>query len=279
MTLTQAGFVDFPSGRFRNDPSAPKGGDVPYFYSHPAHRWIQMLNYLGYELMSSDETEMVELRPATGKVDVYAMNLVTRVPRHVGVLPVRLGVVGVEAGSLYVITDYLVRMDLHTGQTTQIGAKAGSDWGTVNGHWHWITSAAAWSSLIALPNQGDANPVESMSLVDGAVATWYTSPAGRSVSIVGFVGPAEPLVAEYDTEPYDNFYNLRYMLLTAPGSAKTIKFDTATDPRLAITDKMGIWLFGPGRVWLYSESRLIPMADLTSGPVGSERPYGAGRCA
>jgi hypothetical protein len=103
------------------------------------------------------------------------------------------------------------------------------------------------------------------------------------VSIVGFVKPDEPLVAEYATEPdvQSNFQlrDLQYMVLARPNSVQHVNMDPSFDGIGGFTDSPGIWLPGPGRLWLYDTAGLIPMADLSKTPIGTELPAIAGQCS
>src|SRR5919109_4338215 len=63
----ELGFVDFPSGRFRADPSAPAPEPVAGFmYAHGAHRWVKVTYAFAEYQMSPDGTELAELERPTG---------------------------------------------------------------------------------------------------------------------------------------------------------------------------------------------------------------------
>src|SRR5579864_409610 len=283
VTPTRIGFIDFPSGRFRQDAKAPTG-QFGLAYSAGAHRWVTTEYTFGFQLLSPDGTEIAQVNggpiysgpngpSGQGFTDVYLTNVTTNKMRHIGRVSGRARVIAFRPDGLYLTNGLVLRMDPATGNTVELGPK-GSAVAANQGLWFWVTSTAAWYSLIAGPNQGDGNPVLSMSLADGSVTTWYTAPANRSVSILGFVAPDEPLVVEYNTEPFDRMTGVAFMLLAAPGVAHTLSFD----PSMAawgVTDTMGVWLDSPGHVWLYDKAGLISMADVT-GSLGSDSPGVAG---
>jgi hypothetical protein len=297
------GFVDFPSGQYREDPSGPVGGPTNnhfgVFYDYQAHTWIRTGTDLGNEFVSPDGSEVAQLDSGPvgsgpngvqrqGFTDVYLLTVLTQARRHVGVIPGTAYLIAFRSDGLYV-DDFgpdangrplqfgVYRFDLRTGRTARIGPN-GPGSSTAVDLWNRITSAAVWRSLLAIPNQYDANPVQSMSRSDGRVTTWYTAPSRRSVAIVGFARPDEPLVAEFDTEPYDQLHHLQFMVLPEPNAVQQVSIDPSTSP-FGLTDAMGIWLAGPGRLWLYNGAGLIAMANLSSGPLGSETPAIAGRCS
>jgi hypothetical protein len=277
VTTSHIGFVDFPSGRFREDRTAPARHGFGLAYAHGAHRWVETEYTFGYQRLSPDGTEIAQTNITSGQgfTDIYLTNLTTNKVRHIGEVPGGVHVIAFRPDGLYLSNGFFVlRMDPATGNAVQIGPK-GAGAATANqGLWFWVTSTAAWYSLIAGPNQGDRNPVLSMSLTDGTLTTWYTAPASRSVSILGFVAPDMPLVAEYNTEPFDRMTGVSFMLLTAPGITQSLNFDPSV-AAWGVTDSMGVWLESPGDLWLYDSAGLIPMADVA---LGSQPLAVAGPC-
>lgn len=287
ITSTHVGFIDFPSGRFREDPKAPTDNPFGLVYSAGAHRWVRTSYAFGYQLLSPDGTEMAQVdggpiysgpngASGQGFTDVYLTGVATSKMRHIGRVAGRARVIAFRRDGLYLDNGLVLRMDPATGNTVQLGPKGDAAAEANQGLWFWVTSAAAWYSLIAGPNQGDRNPVLSMSLATGATTRWYTAPANRSVSIIGFVAPDEPLVVEYNTEPFDRMSAVSFMLLTAPGAAQRLTFDPSI-VAWGLTDTMGVWLDSPGHVWLYDGAGLVSMANVT-GALGSESPGVAGPC-
>jgi hypothetical protein len=296
------GFVDFPSGQYREDPSVTPGlatNNFGLFYDKPANKWINAGGGLGDQYFSPDggSVASVNVGPVgsgpngvvyQGFTDIYLLNVARLTRQHVGVIPGTAALIAFRPDGLYFndrgtdsnggpIQSGVYRFDLRTGQSIRIGPN-GPGSSTALNLWNMVTSAAAWGSLSAIPNQYDANPVQSMSLADGRVTRWYTAPPTRSAAIVGFVGPLEPLVAEFDTEPYDSLHNLRFMVLTAPNVVKPVNIDPSTSG-FGLTDTYGVWLGGPGRLSLYDSAGLISMADLSHTPIASETPVIGGRCS
>jgi hypothetical protein len=287
VTPTHVGFIDFPSGRFSEDPKAPTGNPFGLVYSPGAHRWVATAYAFGYQLLSPNGAEIANINgdliysgpngsSGSGFTDVYLTDVATNKMRHIGRVAGRARVIAFRPDGLYLTNGLILRMDPVTGNTVELGPKGAAAAEADQGLWFWVTSTAAWYSLIALPNQGDRNPVLSMSLANGATTTWYTAPANRSVSIIGFVAPDEPLVVEYDTEPYDRMHAVSFMLLLAPGVTQSLTFDPSI-VGWGVTDTMGVWLRSPGHVWLYDKAGLVSMADVT-GALGSESPGVAGPC-
>ena len=183
-----------------------------------------------------------------------------------------------RADGVYLDNGLVVHLDPQTGKSSAIDAHGYDLAQAKAGLWAWVTSTDAWYSLAVGPNQVDQNTILSMSLTDGSLSAWYTARPGRSASILGFVAPREPLIVDYNREPYDRLTGAAYMLLTAPGVTDTIDADPALSP-WGLTDTMGVWMSSPGHVWLYNGSGLHAMADVKSA-VGSEIPgVGAGPCA
>lgn len=276
VTATRAGFIDLPSATFRADPQAPPPQhNFGLTYSFGAHRWVTTLYGFGYGLLSPDGRAFVEAQgppmysgsgqPAAA-TDLYLVDVTTLKRKKIGSVPGRARPIAYRQDGIYLDEGAVLRFDPATGRYVNIGRPPASSFSG----WFWITSAGAWSSLIAVPNQSDRNPVLSMSLQDGSVKTWYTSPAERSVSILGFVKPDEPLLVEFNREPYDHMTGLSFMLLTAPGAKQSLNFDPAI-VAWGFTDTAGVWLDSPGHVWLYNESGLLRIADV-SGSIGNEIP-------
>ena len=299
-TDDHVGFVDFPSGQYREDRSVTPGlatNNFGLFYDKPAHRWINAGGGLGDQYFSPNggSVAFVNVGPVgdgpdgvvyQGFTDVYLLNVASLRWQHVAVMPGNAALIGFRPNGLYFndggtdsngtpIKSGVYRLDLSTGQSVRVGPNgAGSS--TALNLWNRVTSAAVWGSLLAIPNQYDANPIQSMSFADGRVTRWYTAPPTRSAAIVGFVGPLEPLVAEFDT--FSSLQNLRFMILTAPNVVKPVNIDPSTSG-FGLTDRYGIWLGAPGRLSLYDSAGLISMADLSHSPIASEIPVIAGRCS
>lgn len=263
----QFGFVDFPSGRFRVDPSAPApqaNPSVGTLYASGARRWVVVFyGFAEYE-MSPDETQMAafERDPSGSRfpTGISLVDLKTNKSRHLATLPgPAVRILGYLPDGIYVIGGAVYRVDPATGRVTTI--KPTPPGAIATDLWFWVTPFAAWASLIAGPNQSDMNPVQSISLSDGKVTTWYTAPATRSVSILGFVAPDEPLVAEYNREPYDHMTGVKFMLLTQPGAAQPLDFDPSITA-WGITDSFGVWLTSGGHLWLYDRAGLFAIANV-----------------
>jgi hypothetical protein len=277
VTATGVGFIDFPSGRFRTDPTAPTDYLFGLAYAFGAHKWVKTFYALGWQLISPDGTEFAHLLPATTGPVLTVDNLVTSKSRLLRDAPPGR-VLGFLPDGLYIAGAFLYRVDVKTEKTTQIVPfPSGSSVHAISqGWWFWVTTAAAWYSLAAGPNQSDRNSVLSVSLADGKLHNWYTAPAGRSVSIIGFVTPDKPLVVEYNTEPPDPTTGISWMTLTAPGAQQPVSLDPSI-VTWGVTDTPGVWLESPGHVWLYTQSGLIPMANVSSS-LDTEIPGIAGPC-
>lgn len=277
VSATHAGFVDFPSLRFREDRSYPRDNQMGAFYAQGAHRWIRAQSTFGYQALSPDGTQLVQFAQGSqGSIDVYLENLTNGKRRRVGsIANPFLRPIGFVGDDLYLAGGLVYRLNVRTGQVDLLGPKAADAERANQGLWFWATSTGAWYSLIAGPNQGDRNSVYSLS-VDGNMTTWYTAPATRSVSIIGFVKPDEPLAVEYNTEPYDRMTGVQFMLLTKPGSVQTLALDPSINA-WGFTDSVGVWLSSPGHLWLYNEAGLNAIADLSS-VFGSNLPGVAGGC-
>jgi hypothetical protein len=272
----RAGFLDFPSGRFREDRTYPRS-QFGVFYAYGARRWVTTFYTFGYASLSPDGTQIAEVTRGTdGYANVSLTDIRTHESRLLGKVPGGGRILGFLSDGLYLAGGVVYRMNLKTGDAVLLGPN-GPDASRANqGLWFWVTSAGAWYSLIAGPNQLDGNPVLSMSLTDGSLTTWYTAPPTRSVSIIGFVKPDEPLAVEYNREPFDRMTGVQFMLLTKPGSVQTLALDPSINA-WGFTDSMGVWLSSPGRLWLYNEAGLNPIADV-SGAIGSYIPGVAGGC-
>lgn len=275
----QYGFVDFPSGRFRKDPhQPPPAGNVFYAYSHGAHRWVITTSVFGSAWISPDGTKIAEIGPhdSHGTVDLLLIDVTTHMQKRVGTIPAAQ-VIAYRPEGIYLAQGYYVyRFDLGTGKEELIGPKSG-DLSMVTSGWFWVTSSAVWSSRIAGPNQGDQTNVVSMSRRDGSLSLWYTAPMKRSVSILGFVMPDEPLVAEYNAEPYDRMTGVEFRLLTRPGMVQTLDLDPSIKA-WGFTDAFGIWLLSPGHVWLYDTAGITSMGTLPLDISGTANPDVAGPC-
>lgn len=282
---SQAGFIDFPSGKFRADLSAPDPRThFGLTYSFGAHRWVTTAYSYGYDLLSPDGRYFVEAQGPPmysgsgssngGATEIYLRDVNTMEARKVGSVPGRARVFAYRSDGIYLDQGAVLRFDPATGHTVTIRPKVGLPNGSTG--WFWTTSDAVWGSLLPVPNQSDANPVVSMSLADGTITEWYRSPTARSVSIVGFVKPDEPLLIEFNVEPYDHMTGIAFSLLTGRGVVKSLTLDPSISP-WGVTDRVGVWLASPGRVWLYSSDGLIPMADI-SGALGDATPRPVGPC-
>ena len=272
------GFVDFPSGRFRVDTSAPspQQNSMGYLYAHGARRWVPVSYSFAEYQLSPDGTEMVAFEPVTGSARfssaISLIDLRTSKSRHLASLPgPGVRILGYLPDGIYVYGGSIYRVDPATSKVTEIKPDILN--ATAGGSFFWVTSAYAWSSLIAGPNQGDMDSVTSISLHDGSVTTWYTAPATRSVSVLGFVAPDKPLVAEYNTEPYDRMTGVSFFLLTGPGASEKLSFDPSIIA-WGVTDSFGVWLASPGHLWLYDSAGLFSMASVHADFVG----IGGGFC-
>jgi hypothetical protein len=259
------GFIDFPSGRFRVDASAPvPEPNAGYLYANGAHRWVKVFYAFAEYELSPDGTQMATVERAEGSfsfpTEVVLTDLKTNKRRRIATVPGGVArVLGYLPDGIYVVGRSIYRIDPATGKVREI--KPTPVEAAANGHWFWVTPSAAWSSLIAGPNQGDKDSVQSIRLSDGSVTTWYTAPATRSVSILGFVAPDRPLVTEYNTEPYDRMTGVTFMLLTQPGEAQALNFDPSIDA-WGVTDSFGVWLSSPDRLWLYDSAGLFSMVNV-----------------
>jgi len=279
VTRLHAGFVDLPSLRFREDRSYPRDSAMGAFYAQGAHRWIRAQSTFGYLALSPDGTELVQFAPGSpGNIDVYLENLTNNKSRRVGSVAnlLFLHPIGFVGDDLYLAGGYVYRLNVRTGNVDLLGPNAADASRANQGLWFWATSAGAWYSLIAGPNQGDRNSVYSLS-PDGKMTTWYTAPTTRSVSIIGFVRPDEPLAVEYNTEPYEQMTGVVFRLLTAPGTSNRLTIDPSINA-WGFTDSMGVWLSSPGHLWLYNANGLSPVGDLTHTAIGSDLPGVAGPC-
>ena len=285
---THAGFIDFPSGRYREDPLAPN--PETHFgltYSFGIQRWVTTDYALGYQLLSPDGRYLVNgigppqysgsgQSPSAGATDIYLVDLVATTQKKIGSVPGRVRLIAYLKDGIYLDqAGVVLRLDPATGRSVELPSRTPPP-GFIA--WFWITSAGVWSSLIAVPNQEDQDPVLSMSLTDGSITRWYVAPPKRSVSIVGFVTPSEPLLVEFDTfnMEYPLLNGVTLMLLTATQVTQPLDMDPAIDP-FGVTDSFGLWLGSPGRVWLYDRAGLIPMADV-SGSTGSDALRVVGPC-
>src|SRR4029077_12879593 len=193
------GFIDFPSGRFRVDTSAPAPQPNQVFlYAHGARLWIPTTYAFAEYQLSPDETQLAVLEPVKGNArlptGISLVDLKSRKARHLATLPgPAVRILGFLPDGIYVFGFSIYRVDPATGKVTEIKPRPSE--AITNGLWFWVTPYAAWSSLISGENQGDKDSVQSIRLSDGSVTTWYTAPATRSVSILGFVAPDQPLVA------------------------------------------------------------------------------------
>jgi hypothetical protein len=258
------GFVDFPSGRFRVDASAPvPEQNAGYLYANGARRWVKVFYAFAEYQLSPDGTQMATVERAEGSfsfpTEVVLIDLKSNKSRRIATLPAAIRVLGYLPDGIYVYGGSIFRIDPTTGKVTEIKPTPAE--AVSNGLWFWVTPSAAWSSLIAGPNQGDRDSVKSIRLSDGSVTTWYTAPATRSVSILGFVSPDTPLVAEYNTEPYDRMTGVSFMLLTEPGNARALNFDPSINA-WGVTDSFGVWLSSPDHLWLYDSAGLFSMTKV-----------------
>jgi hypothetical protein len=209
------------------------------------------------------------------------MDLQSGATRHAGFLPRPGGrVIGFRADGIYLAADLVYRMDPATGALKVIGPNGTDRSVAGGGFWFWVTSTEAWYSLLPVPNQGDLKSVLSLSLSDGKLRTWYTAPAQRAVSIVGFVGPSEPLVVEYGNDASRReMADLQFMLLTGPGSVKKVAFSASSAPSpWGITDAAGVWLSSGGHVWIYDQRGYEPMADVGDAIGHGVEPTPLGTC-
>lgn len=261
------GFIDFPSGRFRVDTSAPAPQpNQGYLYAHGARQWVLTHYAFAEYQLSPDETQLAALEAPSGNArlstGISLVDLKTSRARHLATLPgPAVRILGFLPDGIYVFGFSIYRVDPATGEVTVI--KPEPPEAVTNGLWFWVTPYAAWSSLISGQNQSDKDSVLSIALSDGSVTTWYTAPATRSVSILGFVAPDKPLVAEYNTEPFDRMTGVSFMLLRKPGIAETLNFDPSI-VAWGISDSFGVWLSSPGHLWLYDAAGQFLMADVPS---------------
>ena len=287
---TRVGFVDFPAGKFRQDPDAPNPAQhFGLAYSFGAKRWVPTGYAYGWQLLSPDGRYLVVGQrppaysgpvqsPVAGATEIDQIDVVTGAGTKIGSVPGSARVIAWGKDGIYLesfpgapATGVVLRLDPATGRSVQLGPGTGPPGSYV---WFWVTSAAVWASLFPGPNQSDQNPV--LSLSHGSIRQWYVSPATRSVSILGFVTPSEPLVVEFNREPYDRMTGMAFMLLAAPNVTQSVKLDPAIIA-WGVTDTFGVWLEAPGRVWLYDSAGLVKMADLSSS-IGSAMPGVVGPC-
>jgi hypothetical protein len=271
IALRTAGFVDFPSGTFRPDRSAPadllSGG---YVYAWGIHRWVKApFNTLEYQALSPDGTELAVLEPPTrsGYTNVAVVDLASGASRHVGELGASAArIISFQRDGIYLTAGLVFRMDATTGAVTVIGPYAADAGVAGPGAWSWVTSSAVWYSLLPAPNQAAENSILSVSVTDGKLQKWYTAPASRAVSIVGFVTPSEPLAVEYGNDAsHKQLTDLQFMLLTAPGTTRRLDFGPSLSPApWGMSDATGVWLSTGGHLWLYDERGLESMADISA---------------
>ncbi len=287
VTPAHIGFVDFPSGRFSADPNAPSGDRSWLTYDYDKHQWMKIFYSFGNQLISPDGTEYVEANGGPiasgpggpggqGYTDIYAVSIPSTGMRRLGRVSGRARPIVWRPDGIYLDNGFIVRFDPTTGKSVELGPKGPQAANMNGGLWFWLTSTAAWYSLIAGPNQGDQNSIYSMSLKGGSLTKWLSAPAGRSVSIIGFVSPDEPLVVGSNTEPYTSMTGVRFMQLRKPEAPENLDFDSSINA-WGFTDTMGVWLNSPGHLWLYDRAGPIPIADL-SAVVGGELPGIAGPC-
>jgi hypothetical protein len=265
MVGSNLGFIDFPAGRFRIDASAPvPERNAGYRYANGARRWVKVFYAFAEYQLSPDGTQMAAMARPDGSsrlpTEVVLIDLKTNKSRRIATLPGgAFWILGYLSDGIYVYGGSIFRIDPTTGKVAEIKAKPAA--ALSNGLWFWVTPTDAWSSLIAGPNQGDKNSVQSIRLSDGSVTIWYTAPATRSVSILGFVAPDRPLVAEYNTEPYDRMTGVSFMLLTQPGKAKVLNFDPSIKA-WGVTDSFGVWLSSADHLWLYDSAGLFSITKV-----------------
>src|ERR1700687_1626234 len=144
-TDNHIGFVDFPSGRYREDPSGPAGGSpnnrFGVFYAPAAHKWVRTENLFGAQYLSPDGKYLAQLDSGPiasgpsgprrqGFTDVYLLDLTNLDRHHAGVIPGAARLIAFRPEGLYVeafgadsngraIQPGIYRFDLKTGTTTR----------------------------------------------------------------------------------------------------------------------------------------------------------------
>lgn len=112
-----------------------------------------------------------------------------------------------------------------------------------------------------------------MDLKDGTVTAWYRSADPAAVQVIGFTAKGEPLISlfqviMYASPPPSGFQPPapRLMVVTGQNQATPISTDTDTHRSFgygsATTDTHGVWLGGPGQLWLYRSGSLRKVADV-----------------
>jgi len=283
IALSTAGFVDFPAGTFRPDPAAPAnllaGG---YVFAWGVHRWVKAPpGLLAYQALSPDGTALAMLEtPRAGSTGVAVLDLKTGASRHVGqIAGAGARIIAFRAGGIYLAEDLVFRMDATTGAVTVIGPDRPGEATAKAGLWNWVTPTDAWYALLPQPQTGGGDSVLSLSLADGKLTHWYTAPANRAVSILGFVTPSEPLVVEYGSDAArKQMPDIQFKLLKSPGVIQRLGFGSSPQPApFGVADDFGVWLTTGGHLWLYDRGGLEPMANVSAaiGPGVSPTPLGA----
>jgi hypothetical protein len=292
------GFIDFATGQFLGDPSSSTKwtsaessivetiakpalqGPPGLVYDRPLKRWVP--------------SSRSNLRP-DGTEYAYAQAVST----HVGPgTPTRIRAVDIQTGSDRVVydggsTDYPVGysndgiyivtarweastvglrlLNPSTGQVKSI---------TSTGAWGSIKGGAAWGFSGEVAGAGAImDHVDRLDLATGQVTTWYSAPAGVSVSVVGFEWSGDPILYWYrPNEPT----TMNFSELLSPGEVRPLmSMSSANDPYTVEfwSDRHGLWLVGHFGVYLLSDQRLhhVIATDWHPGAPGTIL-YAAGDC-
>ena len=112
-----------------------------------------------------------------------------------------------------------------------------------------------------------------MDLRDGSITPWYRAADPAAISVLGFTGQGEPLVALYPpiviaTPPPAGYQTPgpKLMLITGRNQATEISSGAADAPKLgggaSVADAHGVWLSAPGQIWLYRAGSVRKVADI-----------------
>jgi hypothetical protein len=152
-----------------------------------------------------------------------------------------------------------------------------------------VVGGAAWTIAASRePAAGSSVVVNDelvrMDLRSGSLTTWFQAPAGLDIGLLAFDRAGRPLVglAPASIEVENVIYPLpvrSLALVTGRGASRPVAMpDPDLEPDGGFADEHGIWLTGPGSLWLYRNGRLTKVAGVSArvAPPARQPAYPAG---
>lgn len=263
----RAGFLTFPDGVLKQDPSAPTGAR---FYDRAYQRWLPVSR----ESVSADGKlyayDSGDLMFHTGG-KVHVVDVVTGVDKvlYTDSATVVYKIVDFTGGSIYLTqgdsegrSHGLWSLSLAGGAPHRINTNVDSP--TMGGGFAWgLDFNAADLSPFIGGLQGPVNRMLRIDLASGIATPWFYRP-GADIYIIGSGSAGAPLVGVIRPTDATGGSSLEIWLVSSGSSAATRLLATTTDlpnpGMVSAIDRYGVWLDGSGdggdTAWLYTSGSM-----------------------